>query len=577
LYILYPTVTRQIFKLLACRGGFSDGPTNSYLLYDLSIPCWENTHLLYTLMIGAPTVVLYILGFPLFTVYILNKYKDKFGDDEVMFRYGVLHAGYRHSVYYWEAMISIRKASVISVSVFTLTWGVQVQAFIGLFVVIAYMSVTIRSMPYENDHLNNMENWSLGMAFLTLYCGLIFYSDKLPSVNHAKGLAWFLICLNGYYVAWVLNTLLTQYCKRYGCRKGKHTKEMEEKLKEAEKEYQNGGHCDHLNRKKSKLTNQDRMLLGLGKFAPKDGRQRGGGASMKLVHRDIFVSKLKYGRKTGLLAKFRNKAFEAAHMERAYNNIKRGQETLEGNQRRQQLRRKGSKNRLKVRLKKRKKLKMANMAKIELQMHQKAAIAHSHVQLVNAHSTMIHPQSVGAKEPAPGTFEAFQLQKQKEEFQAFLDNKRQKEMEEFQKLNKPPPVHTVQEVQVEMEQFVQEHSHSTAEEIKKDLVDFAKEGHTKEEVKEILRTHPEVKIALVEGKNGEKLTRKQRKEMELAEKGEKVEPVVASKAEEYEERRLAPDGGYYTYQEFFDYYGGDDEWANAPQPDEDEIINDLLD
>lgn len=30
-----------------------------------------------------------------------------------------------------------------------------------------------------------------------------------------------------------------------------------------------------------------------------------------------------------------------------------------------------------------------------------------------------------------------------------------------------------------------------------------------------------------------------------------------------EERRYAPDGGYYTYQEFYDYYGGEDEWYQA--------------
>ena len=32
-----------------------------------------------------------------------------------------------------------------------------------------------------------------------------------------------------------------------------------------------------------------------------------------------------------------------------------------------------------------------------------------------------------------------------------------------------------------------------------------------------------------------------------------------------EERRTAPDGGYYTYQEFVDFYGGENEWHNAPE------------
>jgi len=504
LYILYPTVARQVFKLLACRGGFSDGPTASYLLYDLSLSCWTGTHLIYTLCIGVPTVVLYMLGFPLFIVYILSKNKDKFGDDEVMFRYGVLHAGYRHKVFYWEAMISLRKASIIGVSVFTLTFGVQVQAFIGLFVVIMYMAITIRSMPYENDHLNNMENWSLGMAFLTLYCGLIFYSDRLPSVAHAKGLAWFLIVLNGLYVMWVLNTLLTQYCKRYGCRKGKHTKEMEERFKEAQKEYDNGGHCDHLNKKKSKLTNADRMALGLGKFSGmKAGAKGTGGSSMKLEKRDVFLSRLKYSKKTGLLAKFRTRAHEAVHMERAYKNIKRGEETLQGNKRRQQLRRKGSKNRLNNRLNRRKKLKMNQMLKLK----NKAKEAQQHVTMMHGHAAMIHPMQSGGAAPAPGSFEAFQLKKQQDEFQAFLDNKRKAEMAQFaatagstlasSSMNRRAPKHTAQDIKNEMKSFVDEHQHNSSADIKKDLHDFVQEGHTKAEVKAIIHNNPELKKVLV--------------------------------------------------------------------------------
>ena len=40
-------------------------------------------------------------------------------------------------------------------------------------------------------------------------------------------------------------------------------------------------------------------------------------------------------------------------------------------------------------------------------------------------------------------------------------------------------------------------------------------------------------------------------------------PTSPAMAEE--ERRTAPDGGYYTYQEFVDFYGGDDEWYAAPE------------
>ena len=474
LYILYPTVARQTFKLLACRGGFQDGPTTSYLLYDLSLSCWTGTHMVYTAAIGLPTVILYIIGFPMYTYYILNKNKHRFGDDEIMFRYGVLHAGYRHKVFYWEAMISLRKAALIGVSVFTLTWGVQVQAFIGLFFIIAFMAVTIRSMPYENDHLNNLENWSLGMAFITLYCGLIFYSDKLPSKRHNQALAWFLIALNGIYVMWLVNTLLVQYCKRYGCRKAnKHA--MAKVMEEANKTYANDDSCKHLTKKSKTLSNETRMALGLGKFA--GGGVSAKGKTLKLEQRDMFLSRLSHKKQTGLMAKFRTKAYEAVHMSKAYDNIKKGQETLTANHRKQQLRRKGSSRRLEIRLKKRARLKKAVKKTID-----------------RDRFAIVHPQATVV--PEAGTFEHFQHLKQQAEFAAFLENKRRLEMAEFSKMNKPAPVHTKKEDDRELKIYATKHQHVTAKEITGDLVDFIAEGHSKAEVKEIVATHANITNAL---------------------------------------------------------------------------------
>ena len=499
LYILYPTVARQVFKLLACRGGFSDGPTSNYLLYDLSLSCWTGTHLYFLLAIGLPTVILYVLGFPGFTYYILNKTKHKFGDDEIMFRYGVLHAGYRHKVFYWEAMISLRKATMIGVSVFTLTWGVQVQAFIGLFFVIGFMAITIRARPYEKDHLNSLENWSLGMSFITLYCGLVFYDGGLEE-EYQKGLAWFLIAMNATYVAWVLNTLIGQYIKRYGCRKVKQTKEMQKILQEAQEQYAKEGNCAHLERKKKGLSSTDRMKLGLGKFSGMGSSSKT--SSLKLKQRDDFISRLSFKKSTGLSAKFRARAKEAVHMDRAYKNIKNGQETLSANHRKQQLRRKGSKSRLNNRLKRRRKLAMAKMAQVEIKMHRRASRAQAHVSQMNSHMAMVHPSQGGdgggGQAPEANSFEAFQLKKQQDEFQAFLDAKRMKEMQEFQKHHKSPPVHTATERKIEMQQFVSEHKHDTAQEIQKDLVDFVAEGHSKDEVKEIINRRGTIKLALTE-------------------------------------------------------------------------------
>lgn len=132
-----------------------------------------------------------------------------------------------------------------------------------------------------------------------------------------------------------------------------------------------------------------------------------------------------------------------------------------------------------------------------LKMKNKAREAQQHVTMMQSHAAMIHPMKSGGAAPAPGSFEAFQLKKQQDEFQAFLDNKRKAEMAQFAAMNQRAPKHTAEEVKKEMKSFVDEHQHNSCEDLKKDLHEFVQEGHTKAEVKAIIQNNPEIKKVMV--------------------------------------------------------------------------------
>lgn len=342
-YIMYPIVTRQVFKLLACRGGFSDGGYRTYLLYDLSQPCGDITHFWYLLFIGLPTLIAVVIGYPVMALCILRKHRKHFGHDTIMFRYGILHAGYADKTYWWEVMISSRKAVLISVSVFTLTFGVDVQAFIGLFVVVCFMAVTIRSEPYENDHLNALENWSLGVAFATLYCGLLFYSGKL-SEYQSKVLAWLLISLNAIYVIWIGTSLVSQHIRRYCCNeKNPHLEELIKKSKQNKR----GHHDELLNRKSAGIGKKSKIV-------PKLSLER------RKIIAGSFITEVKeashYGkkiRKNGAFVRLKNAASHATHMDKAQKNIEEGKIHKSRHASRTKTRRQLSGKRLEARLKKR--------------------------------------------------------------------------------------------------------------------------------------------------------------------------------------------------------------------------------
>ena len=94
-FALYPTIVRSVFRLLACRQNLEDGNHEMYLQSDLSLPCYDGIHYVMLVFIGLPSFLVYVLGFPLGTYIVLYKNRKNWMDDSVMYKYGMLMAGYR--------------------------------------------------------------------------------------------------------------------------------------------------------------------------------------------------------------------------------------------------------------------------------------------------------------------------------------------------------------------------------------------------------------------------------------------------------------------------------------------------
>lgn len=102
-------------------------------------------------------------------------------NDEMRFRFGMLMEGYEDEYFYWESVIASRKALVIMISVFMATLSVDIQAYVGIAVVMIYMSLHIMWKPYNHKLLDGMETLSLTTSFITLYAGTFLYIVKRNS------------------------------------------------------------------------------------------------------------------------------------------------------------------------------------------------------------------------------------------------------------------------------------------------------------------------------------------------------------------------------------------------------------
>lgn len=122
-------------------------------------------------------------------------------------KYGFLFQGYIPSCYFWETIIMFRKIGIIMATVFFSTISADLQVLVVLFIIVISMFVQIKFTPYYTQTLNNMENYSLQVAALTLYQGMFYVTGS--SYMDDNVISWiFLITIvspnAAFFVYWVL-------------------------------------------------------------------------------------------------------------------------------------------------------------------------------------------------------------------------------------------------------------------------------------------------------------------------------------------------------------------------------------
>ena len=111
LYLAYPTLVKQSMAAFQCeRVGDA-----LWLAADLQEPCFVGAHLTMVLLVSLPQILLYTVGLPLAATILLYHRRERLGDKQVQFRWGLLYAGFRHKVWWWELSVVIRKVSMILV------------------------------------------------------------------------------------------------------------------------------------------------------------------------------------------------------------------------------------------------------------------------------------------------------------------------------------------------------------------------------------------------------------------------------------------------------------------------------
>lgn len=177
-FLIHPDLVKQFFFALSCR---EIEPGERWLSKNYDIKCWEGDHLFYVLVVILPSVIVWGMGLPCVFLGMLYKNRDVLHKFGMKAKYGFLYIGYEPQAFFWEFVILYRKILIVSILVFVVPESTAVAGLCCLVVLLGSLHIQTRFLPFEKPTYNSMELRSLGVATITIYCGLFYLTDDVSN------------------------------------------------------------------------------------------------------------------------------------------------------------------------------------------------------------------------------------------------------------------------------------------------------------------------------------------------------------------------------------------------------------
>jgi hypothetical protein len=181
MFLIHPNITKQFFLILSCkRVGGTEDPGATFLLSDITEPCYSSHHVLFIFAIGIPMFVLWVFGIPFFAWLILYRNRGliqapmgvssvvrmqkKIFESQMAFMY----RGYKPSRYYWFLVEMGRKIALVGIAVF-FPGALHTQLLLASLLIFCCIIAQIAAQPFENRIPGAVEFLSLGTSFMIFF------------------------------------------------------------------------------------------------------------------------------------------------------------------------------------------------------------------------------------------------------------------------------------------------------------------------------------------------------------------------------------------------------------------------
>ena len=182
-YLFYTPISRATMQLFTCV----DVGGQTRLLEDLSIECDSAENRIWSLGLGVPLLLLFVLGYPALAAVHLWREREVLQTSTWHRRtLGLLYLGYKDEYFWYEVAIMARKALFALVLVALRPVGLLWQIGFGLLVLCAACMLSAALQPYEAPLFNKLDMASMALSITTLAGGALLFQDRVDDLRAAS-------------------------------------------------------------------------------------------------------------------------------------------------------------------------------------------------------------------------------------------------------------------------------------------------------------------------------------------------------------------------------------------------------
>ena len=189
LFLLHPALTKSGLSIFQW---VSVGDNDLRVKVDINMKCYSRDHLIWSALLGLPTLVIWSAGMPIIALFIMLKYKKLLDTRDIQKYLLVLYQGLKLNRFYWELLNTARKTLLLWLPVFLSTYSLNYKVLSATLIMIIILRVQQRLEPYKSSNNNKLEFNEILTGAFTIFSTMIF-QDKIinePTID-------FLIFLTG--------------------------------------------------------------------------------------------------------------------------------------------------------------------------------------------------------------------------------------------------------------------------------------------------------------------------------------------------------------------------------------------